>query len=208
MFKMSNNSQNVINCIRKRKENLQKLLGSKCCICGFDLYNSALEFHHVDPQTKEFGISASNATTKALEKQLEEAKKCVLVCANCHRGIHEGKLSVPENWQDLYDINFAQELIHKKELLKTRKIHYCKRCGREISSGADYCPECASFIRRTCDRPSREELKILIREKPFTQIAEIYGVSDNAIRKWCDGYKLPRKKSEINSYTIEEWEKI
>jgi hypothetical protein len=34
------------------------------------------------------------------------------------------------------------------------------------------------------------------------------GVTDNAVRKWCDKYKLPRKVSEIKNYTDEEWEKI
>jgi len=40
---------------------------------------------------------------------------------------------------------------------------------------------------------------------PFTQIANKYGVSDNAIRKWCKAYNLPTKKSEIKKYTKEEW---
>ena len=63
-------------------------------------------------------------------------------------------------------------------------------------------------MSRIVERPSREELKILIREKPFTQIGEMYGVSDNAIRKWCDAEGLPRKKTDINKMTDEEWEKI
>lgn len=65
-----------------------------------------------------------------------------------------------------------------------------------------------SFQQRTVERPSREELKNLIRTKPFTQIGQMYGVSDNAIRKWCDAEKLPRKKTEINNYTDEEWANI
>ena len=43
---------------------------------------------------------------------------------------------------------------------------------------------------------------------PFTQIATYYKVSDNAIRKWCDSYNLPRKKSEIKQYSDQEWQKI
>lgn len=58
---------------------------------------------------------------------------------------------------------------------------------------------------RTVKRPSRDELKQLIRTKSFLQIGKMYGVSDNAIRKWCDFEKLPRKKNEINKYTDEEW---
>ena len=58
-------------------------------------------------------------------------------------------------------------------------------------------------MSRTIERPTREKLKELIREKSFLQIAKIYNVSDNAIRKWCDNYNLPRKKTEINNYTDE-----
>lgn len=48
----------------------------------------------------------------------------------------------------------------------------------------------------------------MIRILPFTKIGEKFNVSDNAIRKWCDAEKLPRKSSEIKSYSDEEWSKI
>ena len=43
---------------------------------------------------------------------------------------------------------------------------------------------------------------------PFTQIGKKYGVSDNAVRKWCDFYDLPRKSTEIKKYTDQDWELI
>ena len=52
---------------------------------------------------------------------------------------------------------------------------------------------------------SRDNLKELIRSTSFTQIGDMYNVSDNTIRKWCDKYNLPRKVSEIQKYTEEEW---
>ena len=42
----------------------------------------------------------------------------------------------------------------------------------------------------------------------FVAIGKKYGVSDNAIRKWCDKYNLPRKVSEIKKYSDKDWEKI
>jgi hypothetical protein len=48
----------------------------------------------------------------------------------------------------------------------------------------------------------------LIRTTPFTQIGKQFNVSDNAIRKWCDKYDLPRKSSEIKKYSNNEWENI
>ena len=58
----------------------------------------------------------------------------------------------------------------------------------------------------TVNNISREELKNLIRTKTFIYIGEQYGVSDNAVRKWCDKYNLPRTKKEINTYSDKEWD--
>jgi len=55
---------------------------------------------------------------------------------------------------------------------------------------------------------TREELKKLIRIMPFTQIGQKFNVSDNAIRKWCDRYNLPRKSSEIKKISNDEWANI
>ena len=200
----SKNSEHVCNHVKKRKKDLASLFGSKCCICGFNDFQEALEFHHIDPQTKSFGLTSSGSVTKALEKQLEEARKCVLLCANCHRGVHAGYLELPENVHQSFDEIRAQELIEEKQ----RKIYRCERCGAEITHKAKLCIECARLVSRKVDRPSREELKKLIREKPFTHIAEDFCVSDNAVKKWCIGYNLPSKKKDINSFTNEEWGNI
>ena len=200
----SKNSEYVCNHVKKRKKDLVSLFGGRCCICGFDAFQEALEFHHIDPSTKSFGLTDSNAVTKALEKQLEEARKCVLVCANCHRGVHAGYLELPSNAEVFFNEERAQELIEEKQ----RKIYRCERCGAEITHKAKLCVECASLASRKVDRPSRDELKVLIREKPFTHIAKEYSVTDNAIRKWCETYNLPSKKKDINSFTNEEWEYI
>ena len=67
--------------------------GGCCAVCGYSRSASALQFHHVDPSRKEFDVNPS--TGKALAKYLEEAKKCVLVCANCHVEIEAGVTPCP-----------------------------------------------------------------------------------------------------------------
>lgn len=62
--------------------------GGKCSICSYDKSNSALEFHHLDPKEKYFGIGAKGYT-RSWEKIKIELDKCILVCANCHREIHD-----------------------------------------------------------------------------------------------------------------------
>jgi len=208
MYSQKSNSKDVVNFIRRRKADLKSVFHSKCCLCGFSEVQEALEFHHVVPEEKEFAICGSQNQTKALLLQLEEMKKTILVCSNCHRGIHAGIYQVPDNWEDFYDNEIAQNLINKLEEVKSHKIYYCQNCGKEICKGSKLCEACSHLSQRVCERPSREELKELIRKKPFTQIAAQYGVTDNAIRKWCDNENLPRKKADINNYSDAEWEKI
>jgi group I intron endonuclease len=86
--------------------------------------------------------------------------------------------------------------------------HHCVVCGEPISRWAKKCVKCAHDRQRRVALPERGVLKKLIREKPFTQIGEMYNVTDNAIRKWCDSYNLPRTKKEIKSYSNEQWELI
>lgn len=86
--------------------------------------------------------------------------------------------------------------------------NFCEKCGVQIYKTAKLCEKCMHESQRIVDRPSREELKELIRKLPFTQIGKKYGVSDNAIRKWALSYNLPSKKSDINKFSDLEWEKI
>ena len=95
-----------------------------------------------------------------------------------------------------------------KIMRSKKEKNYCIDCGTEISSKAVRCQACYTKSRSTELPISREELKLLIRTMPFIQIGKKFQVSDNAIRKWYDKYSLPRKKTEIQKYSEEEWLKI
>lgn len=57
-----------------------------CSCCGYNKSASALEWHHVNDD-KDFHPSYGLALS--WEAYLEEVKKCTLLCANCHREVHE-----------------------------------------------------------------------------------------------------------------------
>ena len=90
-----------------------------------------------------------------------------------------------------------------------KKERFCTCCGKKLKSSQDkYCStDCTNKTKRI-GRPNREELKKLIRSLPFTRIGQQFGVSDNAIRKWCMAEGLPSKSKDIKAYSDEEWLEI
>ena len=61
--------------------------GGKCERCGYDKSSRALEFHHLNPSEKDFGIS--KVLTRSIQSLKEEVDKCILLCSNCHAEIHD-----------------------------------------------------------------------------------------------------------------------
>lgn len=72
---------------------IRKNQGGKCSRCGYDKYTGALEFHHKDPLKKDFTIGDRDFK---LEECVEEIKKCVMICSNCHRELHAGLWKIEE----------------------------------------------------------------------------------------------------------------
>lgn len=83
-----NNTRKHQKTILRRSMKLQaiKLLGGKCCICGYDKCVDALEFHHMNPLEKDFKVGSGN--TMSWKDYKKEVLKCILVCSNCHKEIH------------------------------------------------------------------------------------------------------------------------
>lgn len=60
----------------------------KCAKCGYNKCGAALDFHHLDPSEKDEKISKMISNKYTLDKIHEEIKKCIVLCANCHREFH------------------------------------------------------------------------------------------------------------------------
>ena len=191
-----------------RKKRIVYVMGGQCALCGYNKNIQALEMHHIDPQEKDFTFSDTKKYHTWEELSIE-MQKCVLLCANCHREIHypldeENPIELKSSYNPERSAEI-QALITQE---KTKTKHFCIDCGKEITRNAQRCQKCAELHNRRVERPEREVFKQEIRTTPFTVLGEKYNVSDNAIRKWCDGYNLPRTKGEIKAYSDEEWELI
>ncbi len=76
------------NAVQRRRDKVKimsvEYKGGKCSKCGYNQCIGALEFHHLDPLQKSFGI-AYKGYTRSWENVKIELDKCILLCANCHR---------------------------------------------------------------------------------------------------------------------------
>ena len=144
------------------------------------------------------------------QEPIWQGKELTLILDHINGSNHDDRLEnlrwvCPNCNQQLETTGFKKIRISEKEKV------YCVDCGKEICNGSIRCIDCANKhkIKPIEELPiTREELKNLIRNTSFVQIGNKYGVTDNAIRKWCDKFNLPRKKSDINSYSDEEWNLI
>jgi DNA-binding transcriptional ArsR family regulator len=84
-------------CVARRRRKVKAILvadaGGSCCVCGYDRYAGALEFHHLHRANKRLEISQAGALS--LERLRAEARKCVLVCSNCHAEVEAGVTQLP-----------------------------------------------------------------------------------------------------------------
>ena len=76
---------------RENKKYLLDLLGGKCIKCN-SIIN--LEFHHIDPSTKLFNVLQN--LHFSLSRLIDEAKKCQLLCFDCHNTKHRKKVKVDD----------------------------------------------------------------------------------------------------------------
>ena len=106
-----------------------------------------------------------------------------ILCPNCH--------SQTDNWGSKHE--------------KTK--NYCRDCGIEINVRSTYCRKCAPkhyAQDRIKNKPSKEELEKLILTTSFIKIGQKYGVSDNAVRKWCMRYGLPSTKRDLKEFCLDK----
>lgn len=162
---------------RDRKFKAVNIMGGKCSACGYNKCLDALEFHHIDPNNKEFMWNKLKSYT--WKRVINELKKCIILCANCHREFHS-KIYKNSNKDNSYLNNNGPI-----------QSGTCPSCN-DPTYGTKYCStKCASFSsRKVKQRPSKVELENMIQHSSMTAIGKKYGISDNAVRKWAKSYNI------------------
>ena len=165
------------------KEGLKE---KRCECCGNTTWlgkEIPLELHHINGDHSDLRI-----------------ENLQILCPNCHsltdnyRGkgikkkITKDKIKTPKK---------KSVKPSKKTILPKKHIDpkFCKVCGKELTykqimGNCIYCSqECAH--KSVSKKPSKEELLLKFKElKSFLHVGKYYGVTDNAVRKWCKGYGI------------------
>lgn len=192
-----------------------RLLGGKCLKCGENRHY-ALCFHHLDPKQKADTPSRLIANSQ-FEDFLIEIQKCILLCANCHQEFHfleaHQGLTIEEYVNLNQEFKIPDTIIRDKETVemiakqKQGKYTHCSQCGEALSGEGvtGLCLSCYNkSTRKVAERPEPIILAQEILSMGFCAVGRKYGVSDNAIRKWCKAYNMPTKKEELRIWLEEQ----
>ena len=176
---MSKSSDNVKKWRINTKKRLVEAFGGKCGICGYNKCNMALEFHHLNPNEKEFSFGSIVASPKSWSKIVNEIRKCICVCSNCHKEIHAHYHDNIIDSLPRFNENYAT---YDKKIIKNKFNKCC--CGKLKPTNFKYCSkECASKSRNKINWDNID-LEFMIKSgMSYVKIGKTIGVSDQTVRK-------------------------
>ena len=168
---MSRNSENVKNWRKRTKRIIVEAMGGECQCCGYSRCIEALELHHIDPSKKELSFGKIRANPRTLTVIVNELKKCILLCAICHREVHVGVRELPEIYHTLDET----KLISRHDELKKEKEKSIDKVRFSKNK-----PVVQKFFL------TPEEARSILHSQfggNYRAMGRSYGVSDNTIRK-------------------------
>lgn len=200
-------SEHVKHWRKRTKQRIINSFGGKCGICNYSKCQNALELHHLIPENKEFSFGAMKANPKSWGVIVEELRKCVLVCANCHREIHADLVKIPENItrfnEDFVDYKQIEKIDNDSSLLNN-----CPICNKNKPYWHKTCSKsCATQLKGKYDW-NKYNLRDLYENQKmnFTDIATIVGCNGASVKKRliAEGVIVKSIKKKINWPSNEE----
>jgi predicted molibdopterin-dependent oxidoreductase YjgC len=180
---MSINSERVKKWRRTNKRRLIDSLGGKCCICGYNNCDEALEFHHLNPDEKEFTFSKFRGNIKGWATLVKEIRKCVVLCSNCHKEVHSvtSDVKVPSD-AARFNEDFADYRMKEKRELGL--IDNCPVCGNEKPHSRKTCSkQCGGKIAGKVDWIQHNACALVEKHGSYEAVGELLGVTGAAISR-------------------------
>lgn len=118
----------------RHKKALVKYMGGKCADCGIVGHHSIYDFHHTEPEHKDFTIQSNRHYNFA--QLIDELDKCVMLCANCHTKRHLD-MKIEEGYNNKIEGNTERFKAVRHEKLK----HACNSDIKCSKCGYDECEE-------------------------------------------------------------------
>ncbi len=172
------NSEQVKSWRQRTKQRIIDAMGKECQCCGYNNCNAALELHHVDPKEKEISFGKIMAHPSAWKKIVVELRKCVLLCSNCHREVHNNGRQIPE---DVKKFDESYENYEPPIELNSR----CPICGKLKSENRKTCSyKCAQSLMGTI-KWDDDLLKKMYQDENISinKIAEHFNCSNGSVYK-------------------------
>lgn len=110
----------------------------RCVICGFDKHPAAIDMHHIHPEEKEngFGKMYYRNSKKKLLEIIEERRRCISVCSNCHRLIHVKAIVLTK--EDIEKYYNEYELFYYNHIKYYEHMDYITFYDKFISKKLNY----------------------------------------------------------------------
>lgn len=150
---------------------------------------------------EKIAIEIDGAQHLQKERRERDIKKDKLLCENGWVVIHFTAKDV---------MNFSNVVIEKlREILFNNNVDNIEYVGiltapksrqhiqKEENGRTKLQNEYSIRVRKIKERPTKDVLLGLIIKYGFSKTGEMYGVSDNTIRKWCKYYGLPHRKKDL-----------
>ena len=175
---VKNKNKGVKEWRRRTKERMIQAMGGKCQCCGYDKCTQALEFHHLDPSSKDFSLGRIRANIRGWATIVEELKKCILLCSNCHREVHAEILSLPKVFSS-FDPTYEE--YKNQQAAKS----FCPVCGKEKLLVNTTCSiSCGAKIRYKINWDEIDLNKLMEENNnSYRAVGRVIGISDNSVKK-------------------------
>ncbi len=181
---MSERSERVKRWRHRTKERSVEAFGGRCCVCSYNNCINALEFHHLDPMEKDFSYGEATANIRAWKHLVQEIRKCVLVCSNCHKEIHAGVAKIPATVQR-FDERYVE---YERIVSKKKEYDQCPLCGNEKPIRFKTCSrKCSQTKQGHVDWSKHDVIKLVKKYKTFEEVGRRLNITGAAVRR---KYKL------------------